>query len=225
MGLVGLRGGQPRARAAGRLGVRAAVAAARAPTRPCIRCVFAGGRDIGYGAAHALAPPRAGAPHVEGPSFGETKNPAYSRTGRGLDRAHRHVSAHSLRQQRLVSAHADAPGARESVPAGRSAAPAGRRAARIAPPAAPDRAGPRHRDRLPRHRRRRACDGARGAPGERGPPPADRGQALRRQRARPVVLHARRRELARARRRSTWAQLWAPTSTRQSTGRSSGSRR
>ena len=123
-------------------------------------CVFAGGRDIGYGAAHALAPSRAGAPHVEGPSFGETKNPAYSRTGRGLDRAHRHVSAHSLRQQRLVSAHADAPRARESVPAGRSAAPAGRRAARVAPPAAPDRAGPRYRDRLPRHRRRRACDGA-----------------------------------------------------------------
>ena len=225
MGLVRLRGGQPRARAAGRLGGGAAVTAACTPTRPCIRCVFAGGRNIGYGAAHAFAPPRAGAPHVEGSSLGETKNPAYSRSGRGLDRAHRHVSAHSLRKQRLVAAHADSPCAGEPVPTGRSAAPAGRRAARIASAAAPDRAGPRDRDRLPRDRRRRARDGARGAAGERGPPAADRGQALRRQRARAVVLHARWREwpehcVARRGRRP-----WGPTSTRPSTGRSSGSRR
>ena len=225
MGLVRLRGRLARARAAGRVGGTAAVTAARTPTKPCIRCVFAGRGDIGYGAAHALAPcPRAGAPHIEGSSLGETKNPANRRPDRGFDRAPRHVSAHRLRNRRLVAAHTDAARAREPVPAGRSAAPAGRRAAGVAPPAAPDRPGPRHRDRLPRGRRRRARDGARGPAGERGPPAADRRQALRRQRARAVYYMLGGDEGPSTASLDVGAAS-APTSTRPSTGRSSGSRR
>ena len=83
---------------------------------------------IGYGAAHAPAPrPRAGAPHIEGSSRGETTSPANRRFDRDFDRAPRYVPAHRLRL-RLARADADPARTGQPAPAGRPAAPAGRRA-------------------------------------------------------------------------------------------------
>ena len=95
MGLVRLRGGQPRARAAGRMGgnppsPRIALLQSRAPARLCRT------RDFGYGAAHALAPRRA-ARRTSKARASARRRARRSPPGRRFHRAPRHASAHRLR--------------------------------------------------------------------------------------------------------------------------------